>query len=392
VVLLVVLLMMTGGSALVLAYHLDSSNPRVQSAQESGQALSAAREALIAFAVNYADNYGHNTRGGTGRLPCPAAARFSSPDWRCGEVNLGFLPTLWERDGKILDIDYVERFLDRDLWYSVAPDFRFNPSFNPLSAISVSRFLSVDHIEDVVAVIIDPGEPLPWQRSERPGNDVSAYLEGENADGDLHFSVQTGGNDRLLWITRDQLMPLIERRVLGDVRDWLVEYKQRYGRYPYASALGDDTNTCVNGLTRGMLSMVAGDCVGKSFGQFVSESVPKGRMINQTWFNTNQWQQQILYHVASDCAGDQALSACDGFGDDPLPLRIDSQPLEVMLITAGVPIESTARGAMQNRQSSSALIEYLDTPTLLAAIDEYPFVRIGAGSNDQMLFIAQPPL
>jgi len=197
VVLLVLLLMMTTGSAVMLAFQFRAQSARVQAEQQSGEALAAAREALIAYALNYADNYGHNTRGGTGRLPCPAATRFSRPEWKCDEINLGFLPALWERDGKLMDIDYLERFLDRDLWYAVAADFRFNPSYNPLSTAGVSRFLSVDHIDDVVAVIIDPGPPLAHQTSSRPGTLADVYLEGENSDGDGKFSVQSDGNDRL---------------------------------------------------------------------------------------------------------------------------------------------------------------------------------------------------
>lgn len=273
----------------------------------------------------------------------------------------------------------------------MAADFRFNPSYNPLSATGVRNLLQVDHIENVAAVIIDPGAPLASQRTDRPGTQPGAYLEGENSDGDAHFSVSpAAGNDRLVWITVDQLMPLIERRVLGIVRDWLIEYKNIHGRFPYASAIGDGEGACVQGLTYGHLSMEQGDCSQLSFGDFVSSTVPKGRSIKQTWFSRNEWHRQIIYRVEQNCVGTVALSDCDGVLDPPYSLRVDSQPAQLLLITAGVEIVSAAKGAMQDRQHAVDLIEYLDTQELLAADDEFPRIRPTAQANDQMLFIARP--
>ena len=107
---------------------------------------------------------------------------------------------------------------------------------------------------------------------------------------------------------------------------------------------------------------------------------------------TNRWHSQIFYRVDSDCAGATALSACDGVLDGPHRLQVGSQPAELLLISTGAPINSVARGSMQVRESSSDLIEYLDTPELLDAIDHYPLTRPGEQSNDQILFVAQPPL
>jgi len=112
--------------------------------------LLSAKQALIAYAVNYADNYGHNTRGGTGRLPCPALSRHSSPSPSCGSGTIGYLPSVWMRNGRLIEIDYLERFLDQDIWYAVSIDHRYNPSFNTLNSYRGENLLTVDSTQDII--------------------------------------------------------------------------------------------------------------------------------------------------------------------------------------------------------------------------------------------------
>jgi len=132
VVLLVTMLVMLSATAF---YYAKTSLHRTHDKQEDLSALLAAKEALTAYAVNYVDNYGHNSRGGVGRLPCPALDRFSSPATYCGADNIGFLPSVWLRSQRTMEIDYRERFLDRDIRYAVAKDHRYNPSFNSWSLL-----------------------------------------------------------------------------------------------------------------------------------------------------------------------------------------------------------------------------------------------------------------
>ena len=67
VALLVAMMALLAGSAvfLVNGHKSDLHNQRLES-------LLSAKEALIAYAVNYAYKYGHDTCGGPGRSPCPA--------------------------------------------------------------------------------------------------------------------------------------------------------------------------------------------------------------------------------------------------------------------------------------------------------------------------------
>jgi len=360
--------------------QLAKANHQWQSHRQStSESLAFAKEALIAYAVNYADNYGHNVRGGTGRLPCPADAKHSGPASRCGVGDTGYLPAIWSRGSKRLDIDHVEKFLDQDLWYSVSPTYRFNPSFNVLNSNSHTDLLSVDLVDNVVAVIIAPGPPLPGQDRLRENAGISDYLEGENADEDLDFSTVSSvvgssdfaqnsgsGNDQLIWIRQSELLPLIEKRVLGYVKDWLQEYYVRNGYFPYAAPFEDLNGNCSTGLTAGRLPMGRGDCSEPGFGEFVSVTVAKSRTIEQIWFNGSQWSDLIYYQVDADCAPGGLTGSC-GVPTAETMSSLHSDDVKVLLVSAGQSIEASAVARMQSRESADrALVEYFEVPDLLA--------------------------
>ncbi|MEM7259955.1 MAG: hypothetical protein AAF404_21490, partial [Pseudomonadota bacterium] len=278
VALAVTMLLVSGATLLASQLLIDK---RLQAADEITVSLAKAKEALISYAVTYTDNYGHNTRGGVGRLPCPAISPHESPATRCGKSALGYLPAVWSRDGKRIDIDYREYFLNQNLWYAVSSEFRYNPSFNHLNPAVSDGLFKVGSREDIVAVIIHPGSDLSSGQSDSNASAVH-QLHGENADGDKEFEIGAGVNDRLITISINELMPLMERRVLGIVNDWLVEYYQQNQHYPYAAQLGDPQSQCVEGLLAGAVAMSRGNCTTPALGELVSAIVPKGRAISDT--------------------------------------------------------------------------------------------------------------
>ena len=97
VALLVAMMVLLSGSA----FYLINGHKSALHNQQLDSLLSA-KQALMAYAINYTDNYGHNTRGGTGRLPCPALARHSTPATSCGTNAIGYLPSVWMRDGRLM--------------------------------------------------------------------------------------------------------------------------------------------------------------------------------------------------------------------------------------------------------------------------------------------------
>lgn len=396
IVLLVALLASSGMWLLELAL----ANRQWQShRQTTAESLAFAKEALIAYAVNYADNYGHNVRGGTGRLPCPATNTHSGPGLSCGKGKTGYLPAVWSRGKKRIDIDHVERFLDQDLWYSVSPGYRYNPSYNALNSDTDDDLISVDDVDQIVAVIIAPGPPLPGQNRLHASAGVTDYLEGDNADLDLQFSIvnavggnrydkesNTTGNDQLIWIRQSELLPLMELRVLGYVKQWLNEYFLKHGYFPYAAPFEDTNGDCQTGLTSGRLPMKQGNCAELPLEQFVSETVVKERTLGEIWFSGSNWPEFIYYQVDPQCTASGPAADC--LDVEALSLEVNGEPSKVLLANAGAAVESVVAGRLQSRSvESRALVEYFEVPDLLMEQRAISFDEFGSPGNDQFVVI-----
>jgi len=384
-VLILGLLLVSGGS-LLSGYVSHNKNHAVE--REISTSLSRAKDALISYAVTYTDNYGHNTRGGVGRLPCPATRPHGSPAMSCGRYATGYLPAVWNRGGKRIDIDHLEYFLRQNLWYSVSPEFRYNPAYNHLNPSVDSDLLEVDGLDDIVAVIVHPGPQTAQQDRASDSADISDFLESENADGDAVFTTGGGVNDRMLTISRRELLPLMERRVLGIVSDWLKEYYEEYGRLPYAARLGDKAAQCVEGLLVGAIAMSRGDCQSPALGEFVSSTVPKGRTVQNTWFGRYGWSEYIYYHVESSCTVPVDTGDCGG--DIDTGLTVNGSAVKALLVSVGREITSDYVQAPQNRLlEPEVLRSYLDTAALVEAELSYDLtgIRLTAASNDQALVI-----
>ena len=74
-VLIVLLVALLAGSGLWLLEAGQANRQWQRHREATAESLGFAKEALIAYAVSYADNYGHNVRGGAGRLPCPSDSK-----------------------------------------------------------------------------------------------------------------------------------------------------------------------------------------------------------------------------------------------------------------------------------------------------------------------------
>ena len=238
--LLFILLLVVGASTLLVS-KLNKAAAQYYRDDVTMKALLKAKEALIGYAVSYPDFTSEISPGnprttqleaGPGYLPCPDLdfPPNGSPNPTCGPDAIGRLP--WE----FIDIDDIRDASGEQLWYSISGDFRNRASKHyPLNSETVGQ-LTVDGVDDIVAVIIAPGEPVTGQ-SSRPGNTVSEYLEGDNSTiGDQSFS--SDGNDQLLVITRQELMGAVEKRVMGEVSQVLTRYRNSYGgtnSYPWLS-------------------------------------------------------------------------------------------------------------------------------------------------------------
>jgi hypothetical protein len=147
---------------------------------------------------------------------------------------------------------------------------------------------SAGHIlsDRVAAVIMLPGTILPGQsRPATPLGGVTNYLEPvtvpvgcigdcvaagvySNADFDNiyvippPFTVGSTSNDRLVYITREELLRAVERRATQEAALQLKRYYSNSNAvaanrfYPYAANLGDVNNACVNSNLAGIIPVI----------------------------------------------------------------------------------------------------------------------------------------
>lgn len=95
-------------------------------------------------------------------------------------------------------------------------------------------------------------------RPEAPLSEINNYLEAENSDFDNTFTLVAGDssvNDRLVFITIDELMEDVGRRVSSDASIILNKYKLKNTRFPYAAPLDSPLNNFISSGTgtKGML-------------------------------------------------------------------------------------------------------------------------------------------
>jgi len=196
-------------------------------------ALKQAKAALIGYAVSYPDRI--NAAKGPGYLPCPDRDNdgLLTTEGSCsqaGGTNIGRFP--W----KYLGTDELRDSSGARLWYAVSNNYRFNPQLEPLNSETPGQF-TLDGAGDIVAVLIAPGEALSGQNRDTGPNAAGNYLEDDNADLDTAFVSRAAGafNDRVMTITRQELMQAVERRVLAEAGNAIENYRTSYGRYPWLS-------------------------------------------------------------------------------------------------------------------------------------------------------------
>ncbi|HWT29305.1 MAG TPA: hypothetical protein VN084_07315, partial [Methylophilaceae bacterium] len=287
----------------VIAFMLKSvgtSTLEFQQKDRTTQALNGAKEALIAWAVSHSDYPGQlpwPDRNGDGNYDggsdC-ATTSFST------SMFIGQLPISTSTNPCINYPGMGSDFLDgagNRLWYAVSRNLvrnyqsGTNPIINPgiIDSPTYSWMRVLDRngnlISDrVPAVIIAPGLPLPNQ--DRAGvPDATEYLDSlqigatvySNQDDDsdnedfimapdsAHHPGSDGTyqapyyfNDRLVYITIDELMAATEKRVAAEVKAALNSYRSTYGAYPYAAPLGATLNySCKDNVTAGFLPVDA---------------------------------------------------------------------------------------------------------------------------------------
>lgn len=256
--LLLVLLLALSIFAYGVLRQFNAADTAAARSDRTAAVLAEAKQALIAHALLYGETHKTNATpaGSTvkddvtlppGALPCPdtgsGLAIEGNESGMCGVLGVtavGRLP--W----RSLDLS-VRRDGDGEcLWYVVSGSYKANPSPDTLNPDSPGQLRIIDTAGNLlagssvanqaVAAIIAPGPPLPGQdrtsvagTGECGGNyAAAAYLDSTTVGGTTYDNAtpaaaagavstlvsgrKDGFNDRIVYITRDEIWGPVERR------------------------------------------------------------------------------------------------------------------------------------------------------------------------------------
>ncbi|MDR1888306.1 MAG: hypothetical protein LBQ81_02825 [Zoogloeaceae bacterium] len=246
--LLVVLLLLILGGLGWFLQQTPTQAIRNGQHQATAQALAEAREALLGYAAYYPESNSNppaeaHPRAGfvPGHLPCPdtgnALGNEGAEAGSCGGKGvsaLGHFP--W----RSLGVPPPRDGAGECLWYAVSGNYKANPKADLLNPDADALFAIVAAngtvlADQVVAVLFSPGPTLPGQPRQytdgecRWNYDAHHFLERLNGvdngapdaapDAISRFIVaepDAAFNDRLLWITRDELFARVNARLPPD--------------------------------------------------------------------------------------------------------------------------------------------------------------------------------
>jgi type II secretory pathway pseudopilin PulG len=287
-------------AGLVGALSLSALNSARQ--EKTSAALAQARDALLGRAASD-DNM-------PGSLPCPDTNDDGSSELLSGNdcpSYVGRLP--W----RTLNLPDLRDGSGERLWYALSPAFRDDNSAQPLNSNTKGSLpvynadgatLQTQAGYDAVAVIFSPGSPVGSQVRNTVAQQTSAANYLDTANGRNNASV--GGpfiagaksdtfNDQLLYITTKNLMPLVERRVAGVVKQALSDYYAAHTYYPWADNIISASDYNSNyGLNRGWLP----DNASSNSGSWHPDPPDWQPGSPPQWFFDNQWYALIYYSVA----------------------------------------------------------------------------------------------
>lgn len=226
-------LFLAGAGAIISV--LDGNTPKIRNNTDTMIALRQAKEALISYAVLYAENYSVGG-GAPGYLPCPDTNGNGVENSPCNSANpIGRLPTsilLPAPLNSTIPLSDYNNDIDEQLWYSVANNFKRNPAV--ILNTSAATTMTLDGQGGIAAVLIAPGPVTGGQA--RPSNSSTRYLEDDNTSSPDFVTRDAidpdNFNDRVLVITVDEIFTPIVRILADNVKTALDAYHVTNSRYP----------------------------------------------------------------------------------------------------------------------------------------------------------------
>ena len=253
-------------SMMVIAVYITGLNRSTASmaqerAQKTSIALAQAKEALIAYAVTFADDPGHTGNPVPGFLPCPELAGTPGSEGveasGCGSGTSRFISQIGRLPWRSLGLEAIKDGSGECLWYAVSGSYKNSPTSVITTSTATSSMMNWDTNGQfavmaangttylagaaadnrAVAVIFAPGEAVSGQNRTPDANartcggnySATAYLDQITAGGTSFNNGAVSAianaittfiagdhsntfNDRLVYITRADIWSAIKKR------------------------------------------------------------------------------------------------------------------------------------------------------------------------------------
>ncbi|GMQ89454.1 MAG: hypothetical protein BMS9Abin09_0940 [Gammaproteobacteria bacterium] len=367
--LLILLTLVVLAAGYTLLKRLNQTPSDLSRAGDTAVVLGEAKAALMGFALS--------SQVRPGVLPCPDNTA-NGGDGNSALTCTGAGNVTFRLPWKTLGLPDLRDSSGERLWYAVDPLFSGAAGIN-------SDTLATQTIDGgatrYVAVIIAPGKSLPGQsRSGSQQNNILRYLEGDNANNDTVFVTAAAGNfnDQIIGITRDELMQVVERRVLKEVSDSLNTYFSENNYFPNPAPAG--LSICDSTIFAGMVPTTINNvnCISQT-----EWDVPPTAADLPAWFQPNNWNQVIWYVVSTDCvegASNCIVTNLVTINDPP-----NTSNVQAVLIAGGAALAGLSQN---NRSPITSDNDLLDSGENRDDDAVFEILPIDTTSNDQIQVVA----
>jgi hypothetical protein len=357
---MLMLFVSAAATAGLFAFH-RSDTVQAKNDRLTGDALAAAKAALIGYALNRGGNSGPARPG---ELPCPDTDGDGFAETSCTSAAslLGRIP--W----KTLNIPQPVDATGETLWYALAAPFRqLTAAPGPTQRINSDTRGNITVraadgstvlTNQAMAVIFAPGAAIGDQnrggsalgtvtctlsgvnltrtRDQCPSNylDLTGSMSNAtSATGPFIAGAISGSfNDRLVYLEAAEVIPLVEMRVSKELQGLLTEYRVKSicQCYPWA-----DTWPYSGGIAD----------VSQNRGRFPTEPVPElwgsGAIPSlPDWLGDNNWHNLFWYSVSRQASADP--TGCRTCSTNPT-LTVGSVKVAALFFTPGTPLDGLAR-------------------------------------------------
>ncbi len=359
-------------ASLFVVRSLSADTLRARLEQRTTEALVRAKEALLAYAVANI-----NRPGG---LPCPdwdGDGRSVPPtEYAGGTCVNGFVGRVpW----RTLGLAPVADGSGETIWFAMSNLFQdaqplgTAPFINPDTPAALAI---AGQANDLVAVLFAPGAPLQGQiRNDALSRMQSInFLEGSNGTGVPPFLADAPSatfNDRLLAISRQELMAQVQLRVASETARALADYFALYGFLPAAGDFGNVQ--CVDqGVTAGcqpLAGLLAGRVPANASPGFDyvagrPQQLLRGNVNSPTdWFQLQRWRENVIYLVSPECVGPPANFCAQGALSVRGPGIAPIDNARFVVLMGGVAVVGQQRATPADRL---LLVNYVEGSELLA--------------------------